>query len=79
LIRILFFGPIAEQADARELHLEFLPGIRLRDVVQQMQERHAHAFGLVSFIAVNSTQIRDMDLLLNDRDEIAFMAKFSGG
>ncbi len=79
MIRILFFGPIAEQVDTREMHLEFHPGMCLQDVVQRMQERYAHAFGLVSFIALNSMQVRDMDLLLSDHDEIAFMAKFSGG
>lgn len=79
MIRILFFGPIAEQVAAREMQLEFHAGMRLQDVVSQFQERYAQGFKLVSFIAINSMQTRDMQLVLSDQDEIAFMAKFSGG
>lgn len=79
MIHILFFGPIAEQIGAREMQLEFHAGMRLIDVASQLQARDAQASGLVSFIAVNGVQSKDMQLPLNDQDEIAFMAKFSGG
>jgi sulfur-carrier protein len=79
MIRILFFGPIAEQVGAREMQLEFQNGMNLKDIAKHLQERHALAFGLVSFIAVNNEQTRDMQLALHDSDEIAFMAKYSGG
>lgn len=79
MIRILFFGPVAEQFAAREMQLEFHAGMRLMDVASQLQVRYAEAFNLISFIAVNSQQTRDMQLGLSDGDEIAFMAKFSGG
>ena len=79
MIRVLFFGPVAEQIGARELQLEFFSGTKLQDVVTQIQTQHAHAYKLVSFIAVNDTQTRDMNLVLHDHDEIAFMSKFSGG
>ena len=79
MIRILFFGPLAERVGARELQLEFEPGMNVQDAVAHIQARHAQAFGLVSFIAVNNTQTKDMQMSLNDRDEIAFMSKFSGG
>ncbi len=79
MIRIFFFGPIAEQIGTRESQLEFKTGMKLQDAVTHIQTRHAKAFGLVSFIAVNNTQARDMQLVLSDNDEIAFMAKFSGG
>ena len=79
MIRILFFGPVAEQIGARELQLDFSSGMTLQDVVTQVQTQDAQAYPLVSFIAVNNTQIRDMNLVLHDHDEIAFMAKFSGG
>jgi molybdopterin synthase sulfur carrier subunit len=79
MIRILFFGPIAEQIGTRESQLEFKTGMKLQDAVTHIQTRYAKAFGLVSFIAVNNTQARDMQLVLSDNDEIAFMAKFSGG
>ena len=79
MIRVLFFGPVAERVGARELQLEFKPGMNLQDVVTHIQAHHEQAFDLVSFIAVNNAQTRDMRLGLNSRDEIAFMAKFSGG
>lgn len=79
MIRVLFFGPVAEQVDARDMQFEFFAGMCLQDIVVKLQEKHAQAFQLVSFIAVNQVQIRDMQLALNDHDEIAFMAKFSGG
>lgn len=79
MIRLLFFGPVAEQIAAREMQLEYRAGMRLQDVAARLQERHAQAFGLVSFIAVNNVQAREMQMVLNDRDEVAFMAKFSGG
>ncbi|MBI3223066.1 MAG: MoaD/ThiS family protein [Nitrosomonadales bacterium] len=79
MIRILFFGPVAEQVAVREMQLEFHAGMRLMDVASHLQARYAEAFRLVSFIAVNSLQTKDMQLGLSDGDEIAFMAKFSGG
>ena len=79
MIRILFFGPIADHVAAREMQFEFYAGMSLQDVVTQLQARYAQVLGLVSFIAVNNMQTKDMQLALNDRDEIAFMAKFSGG
>ena len=79
MIKVLFFGPIAEHVAAREMCLEFDPGMCLQDIVTRMQERYAEAFDIVSFIAVNQIQVRDKQLLLCDNDEVAFMAKFSGG
>jgi molybdopterin synthase sulfur carrier subunit len=79
MIRILFFGPVAEQVGARELAVDFHAGMRLQDVVAQMETRYAQAFKSVSFIAVNNAQTQDTQMALNDGDEIAFMSKFSGG
>jgi molybdopterin synthase sulfur carrier subunit len=79
MIRVLFFGPLAERVGARELQLEFKPGMSLQDVVTHIQTHYEQAFDLVSCIAVNNAQTRDMRLGLNGQDEIAFMAKFSGG
>jgi molybdopterin converting factor small subunit len=79
MIRVYFFGPIAEQIGTRELSLAFFSGMKLQDVATQLQTQYALAYHLVSFIALNNTQTRDLQLLLSDNDEIAFMAKFSGG
>ena len=79
MIKVLFFGPIADRMQTREMQLEFVHGMTLHEVIAQLGAQHPSAFGLVSFIAVNQTQIHDKHTVLNDNDEIAFMAKFSGG
>ncbi len=79
MIQILFFGPVAELTGVRELAADFHSGMRLQDVVANLQNRYADAFRGVSFISVNNRQVRDQLIVLNDGDEIAFMAKFSGG
>lgn len=79
MIHILFFGPVTAHVDSREMQLEFQPGWRLHDVVVQLQARYPEAFDIICFTAVNELQTRDLQLPLADNDEIAFMAKFSGG
>lgn len=79
MIRVLFFGPIADRVQTREMQLEFSTGMTLHDVIAHLGAQHPGAFGIVSFIAVNQTQVHDKQMALHDNDEIAFMAKFSGG
>lgn len=79
MIRILFFGPVAERIGMREMQLEYRPDMVLQDVVDQLQPVHPEAFELVCFTAVNQLQTRDMQTRLADGDEVVFMAKFSGG
>lgn len=79
MLKILFFGPVVEHVGHREMHLEFQPGACLQDVVESLRARFPLAFDFVCFTAVNQVQTRDMATRLRDHDEIAFMAKFSGG
>lgn len=79
MIRVLFFGPVAERVQAREIQFEFTPGMTLHDITARIGMQHPSALAFVSFIAVNQTQVRDQQMLLKDNDEIALMAKFSGG
>jgi len=79
MIRVLFFGPVAERVSSRETEIDFQTGFCLQDAIAQLTARYPQAFELVSFIAVNNVQTRDMKLALKDNDEIALMAKFSGG
>jgi molybdopterin converting factor small subunit len=79
VIKILFFGPVAERVQMREMKVEFASGMTLHDVIAHLGTQHPGAFSIVSFIAVNQTQVRDKQMALHDNDEIAFMAKFSGG
>jgi molybdopterin converting factor small subunit len=79
MIRVLFFGPVAESVSTRQMQIDFQPGFCLQDVVSQLTARYPKAFEIICFIAVNDVQTRDMRLALQDNDEIAFMAKYSGG
>jgi molybdopterin converting factor small subunit len=53
--------------------------MKLQDAVATLSAQYPQAFDIVSFLAVNQTQVNDRQLPLNDGDEIACMAKFSGG
>jgi len=79
MIRVLFFGPVVDRVQTREMNFEFAPGMTLHDVMASIGAQHPSVFGIASFIAVNQNQVHDRNMVLHDNDEIAFMAKFSGG
>lgn len=79
MIRILFFGPVAERVGARSLHLEHRPGQRLRELRDLLANEYPEAFDVVCFTAVDGVHVRDLSRVLEDNSEVAFMAKFSGG
>jgi len=79
MIRALFFGPVADRVQSRELRFEFVAGMTLHDIIVKIGMQYPGALSIVSFIAVNQNQIHDKQMELNDNDEVAFMAKFSGG
>lgn len=79
MIRILFFGPIADRTRCREMSIDYTPGMVLGDGLQTVGDRYPDALELISFMALNGEQIRNPETALSDGDEIAFMAKFSGG
>jgi molybdopterin converting factor small subunit len=79
MIKVLFFGPVADRMQMRETQVEFTRGMTLHDVIAHLGAKNPGAFSIVSFIAVNQNQVHDKQMALHDNDEIAFMAKFSGG
>ena len=79
MIKVLFFGPVAERVGANTLQIEFCPGMRLNDIHQQMQGLYPAAFEIVCFTAMNGEHVRDMQLPVADNSEVVFMSKFSGG
>ena len=48
MIRVLFFGPVAERIGLRQLDLPFREGLRWQDVRDEMQTRHGEAFAHVA-------------------------------
>ena len=79
MIKVLFFGPVAERAGCNSLAVEHRAGLRLQELRDELAAQYAPAFALVCFVAVNGAQVHDLSRLLPDGSEVAFMAKFSGG
>jgi molybdopterin synthase sulfur carrier subunit len=79
MIRVLFFGPVAERIGSSEVSVEFSSGMRLQDLRAQLQEQHQAAFEIVCFVAVNGEHVLDMSLPLAEHSEVVFMSKYSGG
>jgi molybdopterin synthase sulfur carrier subunit len=79
MIKVLFFGPVAERVGASEVQVAFKAGMRLQDLRAQLQKLHPAAFEIVCFAAVNGEHALDMSLPLAERSEVVFMSKFSGG
>lgn len=79
MIKILFFGPVADRVGSPALQVEHRAGMTLQSLRDELATRHARAFEIVSMTAVNGEHVRDLSLPLADNSEVAFMAKFSGG
>jgi molybdopterin synthase sulfur carrier subunit len=79
MIKVLFFGPVAERVGKSSVALAHTPGVRLQDVHTQLQTLYPAAFEIVCFSAINGEMVRDLSQTLSDGDEVVFMSKFSGG
>lgn len=79
MIKVLFFGPVSDRVQTREMQFDYTQGMTLHDITAKIGMQHPGALSIVSFIAVNQTQVHDKQMQLHDNDEIALMAKFSGG
>jgi len=73
MIKVLFFGAIADKLDKRSAETQ--AGLSLADLIAQLQCADIHPL----LVAVNQEQIHDMDYVLQDGDEVALMPPFSGG
>ena len=79
MIRILFFGPVAERVGQHTLTLAHTSDLTLQQVHDQLQQRYPDAFSIVCFTALNGEMTRNLAQPLSDGDEVVFMSKFSGG
>lgn len=79
MIKVMFFGPVAERIGSNVLQAEYRAGMRLQDLRDELAAQYPQAFEIVSMMAVNGEHVRDLSLPLGDNSEVAFMAKFSGG
>lgn len=79
MIKVLFFGPVAERIGSNAVQVEYRAGMRLQDLRDELSKQYPQAFDIVCFTAVNGAHARDLSQALADNSEVAFMAKFSGG
>lgn len=79
MIKVLFFGPVAERIGKSIVSTEYHTGLRVQDLRDELAAQYPQAFELVCFTALNGEHLRDMSVTLSDNSEVAFMAKFSGG
>ena len=79
MITVLFFGPVAERVGHSRLDVAFQSGMCVQDLRDSLQQQYPEAFALVSLVAVDGEHVRDLSLCLEDRSEVVFMSKFSGG
>lgn len=79
MIKVLFFGPVADRVGNKVLQIEHRAGIDLQELRDECAEKFPQAFELVSMMAVNGEHVRDLAMPLSDGADVAFMAKFSGG
>ena len=79
MIKVLFFGPVAERIGSSTLQVEHRSGMRLQDLRDDLSKQYPLAFDIVCFTAINGAHVRDLSQALADSSEVAFMAKFSGG
>lgn len=79
MIKVLFFGPVAERMGKSAESAEFRAGLSLQDLRNELAAKFPQAFEIVCLAAVNGEHIRDMSITLEDNSEVVFMAKFSGG
>jgi molybdopterin converting factor small subunit len=79
MIKVLFFGPVAERIGSNALDIEHRRGMTVQDLRDELARRYPQAFDIVCFTAVDGAQLRDLSQRLDEHSEVAFMAKFSGG
>jgi len=75
MIKVIFFGSIAAKLGQRECAVPATGGMTLAALVSLV--------GCADFkpllLAVNQSQVNDMDILIYDGDEVALMPPFAGG
>ena len=76
-VKMLFFGPLAESMGQREIEVALLQGSSTRDLIDRFRLTPMLDSGLR--VAIDGAVGADLDEILSDASEIAFLPPVSGG
>jgi molybdopterin converting factor small subunit len=76
LVKVLVFGPLAEELGGREHQITLPSGSAVRFLVEEMGLDHWLGQGLA--LAVNGNRVEE-DFPLTENDEVALLPPVSGG
>lgn len=76
LVKVLAFGPLAEELGGREHQITLPSGSAIRFLVEEMGLDHWLGQGLA--LAVNGNRVEE-DFPLTENDEVALLPPVSGG
>ena len=78
MVKILFFGPLAESSGSKEVYIKLESSNMLSSIKNLLEDKYLKTSNLPYMLAVNKQQVRG-DIALNAGDEIAVLPPFSGG
>tara|TARA_Y100000768_G_scaffold376939_1_gene349583 strand:- start:18 stop:287 length:270 start_codon:yes stop_codon:yes gene_type:complete len=77
IVRVLFFGPLAESLGEREVDIPLSANTKLADLISRLNLEKYTSKGLR--VAVDGTISSDFEIILEDHTEVAFLPPVSGG
>ncbi len=76
-VKMLFFGPLAEKMETREIEVSIMAETSLNDLAEQFELVEMLSSGLR--VAIDGRLEPDLSRLLHDAAEVAFLPPVSGG
>lgn len=77
IVKVLFFGPLAESLGEREVDIPLYVDTKLADLISRLNLEKYISKGLR--VAVDGTISSDFEIILEDHSEVAFLPPVSGG
>ena len=77
IVRVLFFGPLAESIGEREVEIALSKDAKLIDLISRLNLVDLVSKGLR--VALDGSIYSDFEISLKDRSEVAFLPPVSGG
>ena len=77
IVRVLFFGPLAESIGEREVEIALSKDTKLIDLISRLNLEDLVSKGLR--VALDGNIYSDFEIPLKDHSEVAFLPPVSGG